>query len=216
METPFSMYQVGAEALLPPRDISVSQWADENVGAHRIWFGGTGPVAHQTLPAGTDGRPQPVASVQAGGVDVCCPDVEDLDHGELPGLHRGRGSGPDAGGGTPIGRCQSAFQGSRRTIVPALASTPRENSPRSSRAIRTTRRCTRCLPTVPGISPSLAPSRRPGWPCVRSGICCWTRLTGTPRAPDRRAIRYRWRCSAPGSFEHNKKVIMCSTPTVGR
>ena len=25
------MYQVGAEALLPPRDISVSQWADENV-----------------------------------------------------------------------------------------------------------------------------------------------------------------------------------------
>ena len=31
METPFSMYQVGAEALLPPRDISVSQWADENV-----------------------------------------------------------------------------------------------------------------------------------------------------------------------------------------
>ena len=31
MTTPFSMYQVGAEALLPPRDISVSQWADENV-----------------------------------------------------------------------------------------------------------------------------------------------------------------------------------------
>jgi len=31
MDTPFSMYQVGAEALLPPRDISVSQWADENV-----------------------------------------------------------------------------------------------------------------------------------------------------------------------------------------
>jgi phage terminase large subunit GpA-like protein len=31
MTTPFSMYQVGPEALLPPRDISVSQWADENV-----------------------------------------------------------------------------------------------------------------------------------------------------------------------------------------
>ena len=31
MTTPFSMYQVGSEALLPPRDISVSQWADENV-----------------------------------------------------------------------------------------------------------------------------------------------------------------------------------------
>ena len=31
MDAPFSMYQVGAEALLPPRDISVSQWADENV-----------------------------------------------------------------------------------------------------------------------------------------------------------------------------------------
>jgi phage terminase large subunit GpA-like protein len=31
MTTPFSMYRVGAEALLPPREISVSQWADENV-----------------------------------------------------------------------------------------------------------------------------------------------------------------------------------------
>ncbi len=31
MDAPFSMYQVGADALLPPRDISVSQWADENV-----------------------------------------------------------------------------------------------------------------------------------------------------------------------------------------
>ena len=27
----FSMYQVGAEAMLPPREITVSQWADENV-----------------------------------------------------------------------------------------------------------------------------------------------------------------------------------------
>ena len=31
MTEPFSMYKVGSEALLPPRDISVSQWADENV-----------------------------------------------------------------------------------------------------------------------------------------------------------------------------------------
>ena len=31
MTMPFSMYKVGAEALLPPREISVSQWADENV-----------------------------------------------------------------------------------------------------------------------------------------------------------------------------------------
>ena len=31
MSTPFSMYEVGSQALLPPRDISVSDWADENV-----------------------------------------------------------------------------------------------------------------------------------------------------------------------------------------
>jgi phage terminase large subunit GpA-like protein len=31
MTTPFSMYEVGSQALLPPRDISVSDWADENV-----------------------------------------------------------------------------------------------------------------------------------------------------------------------------------------
>ena len=31
MSTPFSMYEVGSQALLPPPDISVSDWADENV-----------------------------------------------------------------------------------------------------------------------------------------------------------------------------------------
>ncbi len=31
MSTQFSMHAVGAAALLPPRDISVAQWADENV-----------------------------------------------------------------------------------------------------------------------------------------------------------------------------------------
>src|ERR1017187_9771097 len=90
-------------------------------GAHRIRLGGTGPMAHATVPTGTDGRPQPKPSVQAGGVDVGCPDVEDVRDGELPGLHRGRRSGPDAGGGAAIGRRQSAVQGSRRAAIPALA-----------------------------------------------------------------------------------------------
>ena len=31
MSVPFSMHQVGAEAMLPPREITVSEWADENV-----------------------------------------------------------------------------------------------------------------------------------------------------------------------------------------
>jgi phage terminase large subunit GpA-like protein len=31
MAAPFSMYQVGAEAMLPPREITLSQWSDENV-----------------------------------------------------------------------------------------------------------------------------------------------------------------------------------------
>jgi hypothetical protein len=30
---PFSIHEVGAAAILPPRDITVSQWADENRGA---------------------------------------------------------------------------------------------------------------------------------------------------------------------------------------
>src|ERR1035441_775774 len=47
-------------------------------GAHRIRFGGTGSVAHETVPAGTDGRPQPEPSVQAGGVDVRGTDQESV------------------------------------------------------------------------------------------------------------------------------------------
>ena len=78
METPFSMYQVGAEALLPPRDISVSQWADENVVLTGSGSAERGPVAHETVPAGTDGRPQPEPSVQAGGLDERRTDAEDL------------------------------------------------------------------------------------------------------------------------------------------
>ena len=31
MPSPFSMHQVGSEAMLPPREITVSEWADENV-----------------------------------------------------------------------------------------------------------------------------------------------------------------------------------------
>jgi hypothetical protein len=31
MTAPFSMYQVGAEAMLPPREITLLQWSDENV-----------------------------------------------------------------------------------------------------------------------------------------------------------------------------------------
>src|SRR5450759_5464467 len=85
---------------------------------------GTGPWAYETVPAGTDGRPQPEPPVQAGGVDARRTDVEDLGDGELPGLHRGRRSGADAGGRAASGRRQSALQGSRRAVVPALAGAP--------------------------------------------------------------------------------------------
>ena len=55
MTTPFSMYQVGAEALLPPRDISVSQWADENVVLTGSGSAERGQWHTQTLPARADG-----------------------------------------------------------------------------------------------------------------------------------------------------------------
>ena len=31
MNAPFNIYAVGSEAMLPPREITVSQWADDNV-----------------------------------------------------------------------------------------------------------------------------------------------------------------------------------------
>ena len=52
------------------------------------------------------------------------------------------------------------------------------------------------------------------WPCGRSAMRCSMRWTVTRRARARRAIRYRWRSSAPRSSPHNKKIVMASTPTI--
>jgi len=84
------------------REISrCPQWADENVvltgsGSAERASGTPDPTAR------ADGCPQPEPSVQAGGVDERGPDVEDQCDGQLPGIHRGRRSGADAGGGTAI------------------------------------------------------------------------------------------------------------------
>src|ERR1019366_3514461 len=53
-------------------------------GPHRFRIGGTGPVADQAIPAGTDERPQPEPSVQEGGVYVRCPDAQNQRDNYLP------------------------------------------------------------------------------------------------------------------------------------
>ena len=109
------------KALLPPRDISVSDWADENVvltGSGSAERGQWHTRPYQREPMDCLGPEPPV---QAGGADVRGPDAEDQRAGELPGVHRGRRSGADAGGGTPVGRRQVALQGSGGAAVPALA-----------------------------------------------------------------------------------------------
>src|ERR1035437_2617662 len=58
-------------------------------GAHRIWIGGTWPMAYETLPTRAYGLPGPVAPLQAGSLDVRCPDAQNQREGQLPGIHRG-------------------------------------------------------------------------------------------------------------------------------
>jgi hypothetical protein len=60
------MYQVGAEAMLPPREITLSLWSDENVVLAGRRRGRAWPVADPAIPAGADRCPEPLASVQAG------------------------------------------------------------------------------------------------------------------------------------------------------
>ena len=48
---PFLMSEIGAAAVLPPREITVSQWADENRVLNRRRGGGAWPVAYAAVPA---------------------------------------------------------------------------------------------------------------------------------------------------------------------
>ena len=78
---PFSIHEVGAAAMLPPRDILVSQWADEN----RVLTGGA---------AAERGGP-PSAAAAAGehsrAYGLYC--SEETDAPTMQKGERGRGSG---------------------------------------------------------------------------------------------------------------------------
>ena len=67
---PFSMSEIGAAAVLPPRDISVSQWADEN----RVLTGGAAAERGQWHTRPYQREPMdvlsPRPSVPAGGAVV--------------------------------------------------------------------------------------------------------------------------------------------------
>ena len=126
MTTPFSMYQVGAEALLPPRDISVSQWADENVvltgsGSAERGQWHTRPYQREPMDVLSPSHPcKQVVLMSAAQMLKTSVMVNFL------GYIADVDPGPDAGGGAASGRRQGALQGSCRAAVPALAGAPRE------------------------------------------------------------------------------------------
>ena len=115
-------------------------------------------------------------------------------------------------------RTEDAKALSKDRVAPMFRSTPAcaGRSRRSSRAIRTTRRCTRCSPTARGTSRSPARSRRPGLRCGRSAMRCSMRWTGTRRAPARRAIRFRWRSNAPRSSSTTRRSSWLHADDQGR
>jgi phage terminase large subunit GpA-like protein len=199
--------------MLPPRDITVSQWADEN----RVLTGGAAAERGQWRTRPYQREPMDVLSpshpcrqvVVLSGAQILKTEVllnfigfiADVDPGPVLVVEP---------------RTEDAKALSKDRVAPMFRARPHcvGRSRPSSRAIRATRRCTRSSQTAQGTSRSPERSRPRAWPCGRSAMRCSMRWTVTRRARARRATRFRWRSSAPRSSQHNKKIVMASTPTI--
>lgn len=180
MPTPFSMHQVGSEAMLPPREITVSEWADENVvlsgaGAAERGQWHTRPYQREPMDVLSPSHPCKqvvlMSSAQMLKTSVLVNFlgfIADVDPGPVLVVEPRQG-------------CQGTVQGTRRSAIPADTLPAWKDRSRQV-ARRQQRRATRSSRTVPDISRSPVQSRRLASPCARSAICCWMKWTATRRA----------------------------------
>ena len=213
MEAPFSMYQVGAEALLPPRDISVSQWADENVvltgsGSAERGQWHTRPYQREPMDVLS-----PSPSVQAGGVDVRGTDAQDHIMVNFLGYIADVDPGPTL---AVEPRSEDAKALSKDRVAPLFRHSPALQGKLAAVKSRDSNNTAMHKVFANGsghitftgaISPS-GLAMRPIRYLLLDEIDRYPTSAGSEGDPVSLAMQ------RTGEFEHNKKVIMCSTPTV--
>jgi phage terminase large subunit GpA-like protein len=213
MGSAFSMHQVGAEAMLPPREITVSQWADENVvlsgaGAAERGQWHTRPYQREPMDVLSPSHPCKqvvlmsaaqmlktsvlvnfigyIADVDPGPVLVVEPRMEDakaLSKDRVAPLFRA----------TPCLRGKIAAVKSRDSNNTALHKVFTDGSGH--------------ITFTGAISPS-GLAMRPIRYLLLDEVDRYPASAGTEGDPISLAER------RTGEFEHNKKIVMCSTPTV--
>ena len=202
---PFLMSEIGAAMVLPPREITVSQWADEN----RVLTGAAAAERGQWRTRPYQREPMDVLSPSHPCKQVVLWSAAQLLKTECLLNFLGFIADVDPG---PVllvePRTEDAKALSKDRVAPMFRNTPalRGRSRPSNRATPTTPRCTKKYSrTARGISRSPVLSRHPALPCGRSDMRCSMRWTVIRQVRVRKGILYRLRSSAPRSSPTTKR-----------
>ena len=210
---PFSIHEVGAAAMLPPRDILVSQWADEN----RVLTGGAAAERGQWRTRPYQRGPMDVLSPSHPCRQVVLWSAAQLLKTEVLLNFIGFIADVDPGPVLVVEpRTEDAKALSKDRVAPMFRARRRcaGRSRPSSRATQTTPRCTRCFANGAGhitftgaISPS-GLAMRPIRYALLDEVDRYPASAGTEGDPVSLAIQ------RTAEFAHNKKIVMASTPTI--
>ena len=213
MNTPFNIYAVGSEAMLPPRDITVSQWADENVvlsgaGAAERGQWHTRPYQREPMDVLSPSHPSKqvvlMSSAQMLKTSVLVNFlgfIADVDPGPVLVVEP---------------RSEDAKALSKDRVAPLFRNTPCLRGKIAAVKSRDSNNTTMHKVFTNGsghitftgaISPS-GLAMRPIRYLLLDEVDRYPASAGSEGDPVSLAIR------RTGEFEHNKKVVMCSTPTI--
>ena len=213
MATPFSMHQVGSEAMLPPREISVSDWADENVVL-------SGAAAAERGQWRT--RPYQREPMDCLGPNHTCKQVVLMSAAQMlktSVLVNFLGFIADIDPGPVLvvePRSEDAKALSKDRVAPMFRNTPCLRGKIAAVKSRDSNNTALHKVFVDGsghitftgaISPS-GLAMRPIRYLLLDEVDRYPSSAGAEGDPVSLAVR------RTGEFEHNRKIIMCSTPTV--
>ncbi len=213
MSTPFNIYTVGSEAMLPPREITVSQWADDNVvlsgaGAAERGQWHTRPFQREPMDVLTPSHPCKqvvlMSAAQLLKTSVLINFlgfIADVDPGPVLVVEP---------------RSEDAKALSKDRVAPLFRNTPCLRGKIAAVKSRDANNTTMHKVFTNGsghitftgaISPS-GLAMRPIRYLLMDEVDRYPASAGSEGDPVSLAVR------RTGEFEHNKKIIMCSTPTI--
>ena len=202
---PFSIHEVGAAAMLPPRDIMVSQWADEN----RVLTGGAAAERGQWRTRPYQREPMDVLSPGHPCRQVVLLSAAQMMKTEVLLNFLGFIADVDPGPVLVVEpRTEDAKALSKDRVAPMFRSTPALRGKIAPVKSRDSNNTTLHKVFVNGaghitFTGAISPVRV--WRCGRSAMRCSMRWTGTRRAQARKAIRFRWRSSARRSSSTTRR-----------